>query len=86
MPGGDFVATPAGSLAITKLDSGKWVEVDVTALAQKWAQTPTANNGALVKLSNETKLHQVSSCQPRVLGRDCSAGAGGRLRRRCHKP
>ncbi len=48
--GGDFVETPAGSVSISKTDTGKMVAIDITALAQKWVANPGANNGALVRL------------------------------------
>lgn len=56
LAGGDFAATPAASMPITKLNAGKWVELDVTALVQKWVGAPATNLGALVKLSNETSF------------------------------
>lgn len=54
--GGDLAATPASSMAITKLNAGTWVKMDVTALVQEWVSTPAANLGAMVKLSNETSF------------------------------
>lgn len=56
LAGGDLAAAPAASMPITKLNAGKWVKLDVTALAQKWVGTPAMNLGAMVKLSNETSF------------------------------
>ncbi len=56
LAGGDFAPTPAASMPITKLNAGKWVKLDVTALVQKWVGAPAMNLGAMVKLSNETSF------------------------------
>lgn len=55
--GGD-VAGPVGSVAVSKTDTGKWVQIDVTSLVQKWVTSPAANNGVMLKLADETSFTQ----------------------------
>jgi len=49
-PGGDFEATPAGELQMSKADVGKWLSIDITPLVQKWVMDPATNNGAMLRL------------------------------------
>ena len=54
MSGGDFDAVAAGSAAVVKADEGRWKQVDITALVQKWVADPTSNHGVLLRLLNPT--------------------------------
>ncbi len=40
---------PAGQASISKMDVGKWVEVDVTPLVAQWVADPASNNGVLLR-------------------------------------
>ena len=53
--GGDFVE-PAVTAPITKLDVGKFVELDVTAWAHDWLTNPAADNGVILRLINQTSV------------------------------
>lgn len=51
--GGDFSSTVSASLTLpANTAPGVWLEFDITALAQKWANDKTTNNGVLLLVKN----------------------------------
>jgi RHS repeat-associated protein len=56
-PGGDYVATPSGSVTNIGTDP-RWQHWDATAMVQGWVNTPTSNKGVLFRLANETSPTQ----------------------------
>ncbi len=58
LAGGDVVTSPAGTAPITKADVGKWVLIDVTAVAQKWVADGGSNHGLMLRLVDSTSFTQ----------------------------
>jgi|GEM_PF-399915 len=54
--GGDFVATPMGTVSIVKTDVGTWKKIDITPLVQKWVADPAGNHGVMLRLLNQTSF------------------------------
>jgi hypothetical protein len=62
-PGGDYVEPAAAAAAVSGASAGKWVEFNVTALAQRWVATPATNMGVILRLRNtaDYSIYQLDS-------------------------